>query len=162
MVDTDDVPSLVAAGLVTPNGLVVTPDGRTLIVAETYARRLSAFDIAGDGSLGNRRVFATVSGEPDGLCIDEEGAVWVALPQESKAIRVRPGGEVVEQVDVPDHWVFSCALGGEDRRTLYLVAGKSTMSNFERLGLDRSLDSTSVSRGWVFSQRVGVRGAGWP
>lgn len=162
MVDTDNVPTVVASDVVTPNGLVVTQDAKTLIVAETYARRLTAFDIADDGSLSGRRLFATVEGEPDGICVDEDDAVWVALPQEFAAIRVSASGEVLNRVDVPDRWVFSCALGGEDRRTLYLVAGKSTMANFERLGLDRSLDETSESRGWVLTHRVSVAGAGWP
>jgi sugar lactone lactonase YvrE len=162
LVDATNRTSVAAANLVTPNGVIVTPDLKTLILAETKARRLSAFDIAADGSLRNQRAFAEVDGEPDGICLDQEGAVWTALPQESAVVRVREGGSVAERISIPDHWVFTCVLGGADRRTLFMAAGKSTMANFARLGLDRDLDETTESRGWIFSVRVDVPGAGWP
>lgn len=162
LVDESGHASLAASDLVTPNGVVVSGDLRTLIVAETYARRLTAFDVAPDGALSNRRAFAAVDGEPDGICLDEEGAVWTALPQESAVVRILEGGSVQRRIPFPDRWPFTCALGGDDGRTLFVAAGQSTMENFARLGMDRTLDHTSESRGWIYRVRVDVPGAGWP
>jgi sugar lactone lactonase YvrE len=162
LVDESGKPSLAATDLVTPNGVVVSGDLETLIVAETYARRLTAFDVCADGHLSNRREFAAVDGEPDGICLDEEGGVWTALPQESSVVRILDGGAVSRRIPFPDRWPFTCALGGDDGRTLFVAAGQSTMENFARLGMDRTLDHTSESRGWIYRVRVEVPGAGWP
>lgn len=110
----------VATELAVPNGPVVTPDGKTLIVAESWAKRLSAFDIAADGALSNRRVFADLGdAAPDGICLDAEGAVWVAVFNQDNFIRVLEGGEVTHRVKVVDRFPVACTLGGPDGRTLF-------------------------------------------
>ena len=102
-VDADGSLHRAAEDLMFPNGMVITPDGKTMIIAETYAHRLTAFDIAADGSLGNRRLFAALDGRfPDGICLDAEGAVWVADARGHDVIRVREGGRIeAVRVDVP-------------------------------------------------------------
>jgi sugar lactone lactonase YvrE len=111
----------VAGGLAFPNGMLITPDDRTLIVAESYARRLTAFDIEADGGLSNRRVWAELGdGVPDGICADAENAVWYADVPNKRCVRVREGGEVLQTVEL-DRGCFACALGGSDGGTLFLV-----------------------------------------
>ena len=112
----------VADGFGFPNGMAVTPDDSTLIVAESYAHVLTAFDITPDGSLGNRRVWAHLgeAAAPDGICLDAEGAVWYADVPNRHCVRVREGGEVLQTVDT-GLGCFSCALGGPDGRTLLMV-----------------------------------------
>jgi sugar lactone lactonase YvrE len=110
-----------AADLAFPNGSVVTDDRRTLVVAETRGRRLSAFDIGEDGRLSGRRVWADLAGGfPDGICLDAEGAVWYADPRNNEVVRVREGGEVLERRSTGAEGAFACMLGGSDRRTLYV------------------------------------------
>ncbi len=112
----------VADGLAFPNGMLIMPDDRTLIVAESYAKRLTAFDIADDGGLSNRRVWAELGdGVPDGICADAENAVWYADVPNKRCVRVREGGEVLQTVEL-DRGCFACALGGADGRTLFMVA----------------------------------------
>jgi sugar lactone lactonase YvrE len=102
--------------------MAVTADDSTLIVAESYGRRLSAFEIAADGSLSNRRVWADLGdGVPDGICLDADGAVWYADVPNKRCVRVREGGEVLQTIDL-DRGCFACMLGGEDGRTLFLIA----------------------------------------
>jgi sugar lactone lactonase YvrE len=114
----------VADGVAFPNGMAVTPDNATLIVAESYASRLSAFDIAADGSLANRRVWADLGGGvPDGICLDAEGAVWYADVPNKRCGRVREGGEVLQTVEL-DRGCFACMLGGPDGRTLFVIAAE--------------------------------------
>ncbi len=121
LVGTDGTVQVAAEGLQFPNGSVITPDGRTLIIAETYAGRLSAFDIAADGTLSNRRVWASLEGAaPDGICLDSEGAVWFANPRANECLRVSEGGAILDQVQTSQR-CFACALGVRDRMTLYLV-----------------------------------------
>src|SRR5581483_9808582 len=104
-----------------PNGMAVTPDNATLIVAESYASRLTAFDIADDGSLSNRRVWADLGdGAPDGICLDAEGAIWYADVPNKRCVRVREGGAVLRTIAL-DRGCFACMLGGADGRTLFLV-----------------------------------------
>src|SRR6266498_1353515 len=111
-----------ADGIAFPNGMVVTPDDSTLIVAESYAKRLTAFDIAADGSLTNRRIWADLGdGVPDGICLDAGNAVWYGDVPNKRCVRVREGGEVLQTVEL-DRGCFACALGGGDRRTLFLIA----------------------------------------
>lgn len=135
LVDTDGSVRAVADGLWFPNGSMITEDGSTLIVNETFGNRISAFDIAVDGSLGERRDWATFGPAPetddlhelilnatcgpDGGCLDAEGAVWMADALGSKLVRVREGGEIADTIDVGDDGVFACMLGGPDGRTLY-------------------------------------------
>jgi sugar lactone lactonase YvrE len=136
-VDPDGSVSLAAGGLSFPNGLVITPDGSTLIVAESWAQRLTAFDLLPDGSLTNRREWAgfapggaagtpgspqTWGCAPDGLALDAEGAVWVADAANRRALRVRAGGEILEEIRAGDLDVIACALGGDDGHTLFLCA----------------------------------------
>jgi sugar lactone lactonase YvrE len=139
-VDPDGTATVAAEDLHFPNGTVIFPDGRTLVVAETLAGRLTAFDIADDGSLENRRVWAKLSeaadtddiGElvaaggvaPDGIALDAEGAIWAADAIGGRVMRVREGGEVVEEI-APGTGVFACGLGGAEGRTLVMCAAPS-------------------------------------
>jgi len=114
----------VADEVMFPNGMAVTPDNSTLIVAESHACRLTAFDIASSGDLSNRRVWADLGSDPpDGICIDAEGAVWYADVPDKHCVRVAEGGEVLQTVDV-DRGCFACMLGGDDGRTLFIVAAE--------------------------------------
>jgi sugar lactone lactonase YvrE len=126
LVDTDDSVRVAAPDLMFPNGTVITPDGRTLIVGESFAGRLAAFDVHDDGSLSNRRVWAQLEGAiPDGICLDEEGGIWVASPVSAEVLRVREGGEVTNRIPVRTQ-AFACMLGGDARRTLFIcTAGDS-------------------------------------
>ena len=108
-----------------PNGSVITPDGRTLIVGETVGFCLTAFDIAPDGSLSNRRVWApTLPRIPDGICLDAEGAVWFANPMANECVRIAEGGEVLEVVET-GQLCFACMLGGDDGKTLFMLTADS-------------------------------------
>jgi sugar lactone lactonase YvrE len=120
-VDPDGQVTPAADDLEFPNGSVITPDGRTLIVAETLAHRLTAFDIGPGGALAGRRVWAALDGVfPDGICLDAEGAVWVTDARGPAILRVQPGGRVAERVPTGDgRHAFACMLGGADRRTLF-------------------------------------------
>lgn len=114
--------SVAASGLSTPNGMVITADGKTLIVAESIEGRLTAFDLRGNGVLSNRRQWAALPGDamPDGICMDCKGAVWVALPFEKSVIRVMEGGVVTARVDTPGNLPLACALGGPDMDALFI------------------------------------------
>ena len=112
----------VAEGIAFPNGMAVTPDDATLIVADSYGRKLVAFDIIEDGTLSDQRTWADLGdGAPDGICLDEDGAVWYADVPNRRCVRVREGGAVLQTIDV-DRGCFSCALGGPDGRTLFIAA----------------------------------------
>ncbi len=122
LVTPDGEARQVADGLAFPNGIVVTPDDSTLILAESYGSRLTAFDIGDDGGLSNRRVWADLDGgAPDGICLDAEGAVWYADVPNERCVRVREGGEVLQTVEL-DRGCFACMLGGPDGKTLFMVA----------------------------------------
>ncbi|MFR9780087.1 SMP-30/gluconolactonase/LRE family protein [Micromonospora sp. MS34] len=122
LVTPDGAARLVADDLAFPNGMALTPDGRTLIVAESYASRLTAYDVAADGSLTGRRVWAAVpDSAPDGICLDAEGHVWYGDVPNRCAVRVAEGGRVLDRIEL-DRGCFACALGGPDGRTLFLVA----------------------------------------
>src|ERR1700730_9584709 len=153
LVTQDGSARQVADGVAFPNGMVVTPDNSTLIVAESYANRLTAFDIAADGSLSNRRVWAAVGdNHPDGICLDAEGAVWCADVGNKHGIRVREGGEVLQTVQL-DRGCFACMLGGADQKTLFLLAnewnGPASMAEGARMGQ-------------VLMVEAPARGVGWP
>jgi sugar lactone lactonase YvrE len=142
----------VADDLAFPNGCVITPDGRTLIVAESFGTRLTAFTIAPDGSLGDRRVWAQLAGvAPDGICLDADGAVWVASPLTSEVLRVRDGGAIVERIPTGDP-AIACMLGGPARRTLFVLVS----SSFDR---DTCLARCDAR---VETVEVEIPGAGWP
>ena len=145
----------VADGLAFPNGMVVTADNRTLIVAESFAARLTAFDIAEDGGLSNRRVWADVTG--DGICLDAEGAVWcsaVGADGGNAVLRVREGGEVLDRIEI-DRPCYACMLGGEDGRTLFMVVA-------QWFGPDRMDELIEAKTGQILTARVAVPHAGWP
>lgn len=121
MVALDGKVSIAADGLMCPNGAVISPDGGTLIIAESMASRLTAFDIRVDGSLSNRRLFAALEGHvPDGICLDAEGHVWAASPYKKAVLRVSPSGEIVDSVQISDANPYACKLGGEDGRDLFI------------------------------------------
>jgi sugar lactone lactonase YvrE len=113
----------VADDLAFPNGMAVAPDNATLIVAESYGQKLTAFDIAPNGSLSGRRTWAKVDDHPDGICLDAEGAVWYGDVSNKRCVRVREGGEVLQVVDL-DRGCFACALGGDGRRTLFMTVNE--------------------------------------
>jgi sugar lactone lactonase YvrE len=143
----------VADGVAFPNGMAVTPDNATLIVAESYAGRLTAFDIAADGSLSGRRAWAEIDGAaPDGICLDADGAAWYADVPNQRCVRVAEGGEVLETVAL-DRGCFACALGGTDGRTLFMLAadwrGATSMGGDARTGQ-------------ILTTRAPAPGAGWP
>jgi sugar lactone lactonase YvrE len=145
----------VADGLAFPNGMVVTPDNGTLIVAESFARQLTAFDIGADGSLSNRRVWADVTG--DGICLDAEGAIWttdVAERDSGVCQRVREGGEILERIEL-DRPPYACMLGGDDGRTLFMVAQRW-------FGPDNMDELIAARTGQIVTARVSVPHAGWP
>lgn len=124
LVRPDGSTRLVADGVSFPNGMALTPDDTTLILAESYANRLTAFDVDPDGGLSNRRVWADLGdGYPDGICLDAEGAVWYADVPNRRCVRVREGGEVLQTVDV-DRGCFACMLGGPGGTTLFVVAAE--------------------------------------
>lgn len=126
-IDPDGTVAKAADGLEFPNGIVMTPDGQTLIVAETNAFRLTAYTVAADGSLSDRRVFAQLPDgvQPDGICLDAEGAVWVANPAGNPAVlRVREGGEVCDTITLDTH-AYAVMLGGPERRHLFICTSAS-------------------------------------
>jgi sugar lactone lactonase YvrE len=150
VVTPDGKPRQVADGLAFPNGMAVTPDNTTLLVAESYGERLTAFDIAAEGGLSNRRTWAETPGDhPDGICLDAEGAVWYGDVGSSRCVRVREGGEVLQTVNL-DRGCFACMLGGADRKTLYMVAAKwpDAMSGGERTGQALALEVETPGAGW--------------
>jgi len=141
----------VADGLAFPNGMAVTPDNRTLIVAESYGQKLTAFDIAADGSLSGRRVWAEVDDHPDGICLDAEGAVWYGDVGNRRCVRVREGGEILQVIDL-DRGCFACVLGGPDRQRLFMVtnewAGAEGAGGGRRMGQVVAVDAPAPGVGW--------------
>ena len=142
----------VADGVAFPNGMVVTPDNSTLILAESYGSRLTAFDVAADGGLSDRRVWADLGdGVPDGICLDAEGAVWYADVPNSRCVRVREGGEVLQTIAL-DRGCFACMLGGPDGRTLFMVArewgGMEGTAFEERTGQIQTAPAPAAGAGW--------------
>jgi sugar lactone lactonase YvrE len=153
LVTPDGTARQVADGVAFPNGIVVTPDNATLIVAESYGNRLTAFDIAADGSLSNRRVWADLDdGVPDGICLDAEGAVWYGDVPNKRCVRVREGGEVLQTIEL-DRGCFACMLGGVDRRTLFLVVR-------EWGGMESTAEGART--GQLLTAPAPAPGAGWP
>jgi sugar lactone lactonase YvrE len=135
-----------------PNGSVITPDGRTLIVGESFGRRYTAFDIRDDGTLGNRRVWAQFADvAPDGCTLDAEGAIWVANAVGTEVVRVREGGEITHRVDV-GQGTYACALGGDDGCTLFIVSADSAMED----------QVAGKGTGVIRTMRVDVPHAGLP
>ena len=144
--------NVAARDLAFPNGCVITPDGRTLVVAESMASRLTAFEIAPDGSLANRRVFAQLERKvPDGICLDAEGAVWVASPVSAECVRVHEGGRISATVKVATQ-AYACMLGGPDRKTLFICTAADS----------DPVKCVAERNGRIEYVRVDVAGAGLP
>ena len=143
----------VADGLAFPNGMAVMPNNKTLIVAESFGKRLTSLDIAANGSLSNRRVWADLKeGVPDGISADAEGAIWYADVPNKRCVRVREGGEVLQTIDV-DRGCFACMLGGTGRRTLFILAA-------EWHGFDKMMEG--LGTGQVLAVKAPAPGVGWP
>ena len=151
LVTPDGVARRVAEDLAFPNGMAVQSDNGTLIVAESYGQRLTALDIASDGSLSGRRTWAEVDDHPDGICLDADGAVWYGDVGNKRCVRVREGGEVLQVIDL-DRGCFACMLGGPDRRTLFMTVNE--WGGAENMGGTR--------KGQVLSVEADVPGIGWP
>jgi sugar lactone lactonase YvrE len=154
-VDPDGSANIVADRMTFPNGSVISPDGKTYIVAETFANRLTAFDIEADGSFTNRRVWADLGAPPDGITMDVDGCLWVAVPYyiyggPGGFVRVREGGEIVDRIDVDGVASYACALGGPEMTTLFLC--QSTILGVERQPGD----------GRIMTVEVDVPGTGTP
>ncbi len=152
-VEPDGSARAVADDMWFPNGMVITPDGKTLIVAETFAGRLTAFDIERGGGLKNRRVWAPVEGIfSDGICLDADGGVWVASADGFSTIRVIEGGARTHEIEHPERHSYACMLGGADRRDLYICTAANHLP-----------DKTVIARsGKIERVRVDVAGAGLP
>jgi sugar lactone lactonase YvrE len=152
LVTPDGTVRQVAEGLAFPNGMAVTPDNTTLIVAESYGARLAAFDVATDGTLSRQRVWAALDGaHPDGICLDAAGAVWYADVPAQRCVRVGEGGEVLQTVEL-DRGAFACALGGTDRRTLFIMAAAFPVA----------VSGGGTRTGTVLAVEAPAPGAGWP
>ncbi len=153
VVEPDGSVRQVADGLTFPNGMAVTPDNSTLIVAESQANRLTAFAIAPDGSLSNRRVWADLgNGVPDGICIDADLAVWYADVPNKRCVRVRERGEVLQTINL-DRGCFALMLGGADKKTLFIVAA-------EWHGFERMMEG--LGTGQLLAVKAPAPGVGWP
>ena len=151
-VDPDGSISVAAAELRFPNGTVITPDGATLVVGESYGGVLTAFAVAADGSLSNRREWAKLHGAvPDGICLDAEGAIWSACPLTGRVLRVLEGGEVTDVVTVDRRGAYACMLGGPRRSTLFVCAADAS-----------NPAETATMRGAIEVCEVDVPGAGLP
>ncbi len=143
----------VANGLHFPNGPVVTPDGKTLVVAESWGKRLTAFNIEDDGSLSGQRVFADLGDyTPDGITLDEDGGIWLAAFANDCFVRVKDGGEITDVIDLPGRRAVACTLGGDDMKTLYCMTFDGKMSDIGK--------GKKASR--VETIRVEIPGAGSP
>jgi sugar lactone lactonase YvrE len=152
LITSDGTVRQVAENIAFANGMTVTPDNKTLIVAESHANRLTAFDISANGSLANRRVWADLDGFPDGICLDAEGAAWYADVPSKHCVRVLEGGEVLQTVTV-DRGCFACMLGGTGRQTLFILAAE--WRGFEHMVSD-------ARTGQVLSVEAPAPGVGWP
>ena len=152
LVTADGTARQVAGEIGFPNGMVVTPDNRTLIVAESFAGRLLAFDIAEDGSLSGRRVWAEGIA-PDGICLDADGAIWTST-RNNECVRVAEGGKILGRIQL-DRACFATMLGGPDRRTLFIMTNRF-------LGVDQFDAMLAKRSGQVLVVGAPAPGAGWP
>jgi len=126
LVHPDGKTALAADDLAFPNGTVITPDEKTLIVGESFGARLTAFDIQPDGTLLNRREWAKIDGAvPDGICLDEAGGIWVASPVSNEVLRIIEGGEVTDRVKI-ENQAYACMLGGQDGKTLFIMTSRAS------------------------------------
>ncbi len=152
LVHPDGSAEVAAEELRFPNGTVITPDGGTLVVGESFGACLTAFRIGEDGRLSERREWARLEGAvPDGICLDAEGAIWVASPISDELLRVREGGEVTHRVPT-GRKAIACMLGGDDGRTLFALTAKTTSPG----------EARELRSGRIECMPVEVPGAGWP
>lgn len=136
-----------------PNGMVIKPDGKTLVVGETLGGRLTILDIGEDGTLSNRRLFApTLPRLPDGICLDASGAVWIANPVAPECALIAPGGEVLDVVETDGLNCYACMLGGPTGRHLFMLVAPSS----------DAAEAAKSPKGKVLVTEVTVPGAGWP
>jgi len=153
LVTADGAVRKVAEDIAFPNGMVVTADNSTLVVAESFARRLTAFDVAADGSLSNRRVWAELPGAfPDGITLDAEGAVWYGDVPGKRCVRGAEGGNGLEAIEL-DRGCFACSLGGADGTTLFMLAAHYPPTTW---GPD------APRTGQVLTTQAPAPRAGWP
>jgi sugar lactone lactonase YvrE len=151
-IDSDGSVHIAASGLHFPNGMAITPDGRTLIVAETLSACLTAFDIDANGQLSNHRVWAPLGPRaPDGICLDADGNVWVANALAPECVLIAPGGAELARAETGDH-CYACMLGGEDGRTLYMMTAPSSNAEI----------AAQAPKGRLLAARVSRGRAGWP
>jgi sugar lactone lactonase YvrE len=144
MVTPDGTARVVAEELYFPNGTVITPDDRTLIVAETWGNCLTAFDIKSDGTLKNRRTWAGLPDVyPDGICLDSDGAIWVAAPYPGEVIRVREGGNITHRINVTTK-PYACMLGGSERCTLFVCTSGPSDPDAARTGSNGKIEMIDV------------------
>jgi len=152
LITPDGTAQKVADAIAFPNGMVITPDNRTLIVSESFTGKLLAFDIADDGTLARRRVWAE-GVAPDGICLDADGAVWTAT-RNNECVRVAEGGEILDRIQL-DRPCFAAMLGGPERCTLFMMANRF-------LGVDKFDEMLAKRSGQVLLAQVHTPGAGWP
>jgi len=155
LVGAEGVVRQVADGIAFPNGMAVTPDNSTLIIAESHAKRLTAFDIGTDGSLAKRRVWADLGdGVPDGICLDRDNAIWYGDVPNKRCVRVRQAGEVLQTINL-DRGCFACMLGGPGKSTLFLIAT-------EWRGMQKIPEVAQARTGQVLAIAAPAPGVGWP
>lgn len=153
LVKRDGTIKTVADQVQFPNGAVITPDGKTLVVAETFVGKLTAFDIQADGSLTNRRSFADLAPyTPDGICLDRDGAIWVAAFEQGEFIRVREGGEITHRIDTGGRRAVACNLGGADGKTLFCLIYDGDLDDIPKGARNALIETAEVE----------VAGAGSP
>jgi sugar lactone lactonase YvrE len=152
LVTPDGKARKVADGIAFPNGMVITPDNRTLIVSESFTGKLLAFDVADDGALSRRRVWAEGIA-PDGICLDADGAIWTSTWQ-NECVRVSEGSEILDRIPL-DRPCFATMLGGPRRCTLFMMANRF-------LGPDKFDEMLAMRAGQVLVAEVATPGAGWP
>jgi sugar lactone lactonase YvrE len=168
LVEPNGKVGVAAENLYFPNAVMITPDGRTLIVNETFGNRISAFDIKADGTLGPRRdwacfsslpqgcelaeVFPQAKVAPDGGTLDAEGAVWIADAIGNRVLRVAEGGRVLDEISTGSQGAYACALGGPDRQTLFICVAPDFQEHLRK----------GAGEGAIWSVKVAVPGAGMP
>jgi sugar lactone lactonase YvrE len=145
-------PEVAADDMHLHNGCAISADGRTLYIAETFAQRITRFDIRDGGRLSNRRVHAQLSSRPDGLCLDLEGHLWVAMVLDSEFARIDPNGDIVDRLPSPELFALACAFGGTDRDQLFLCSADTSMDRLRAGDFRGSIDVTGLA----------VPGAGLP
>src|SRR5438874_3085802 len=155
LVTHDGSARLVADGIAFPNGMTITPDNATLIIAESHGKKLTAFDITADGSLSNRRIWADLAGGvPDGICVDTDNAVWYADVPNKCCVRVREGGDVLQTIGL-DRGCFACMLGGKNRKMLFMITA-------EWRGMEKIPEVARARTGELLVVDAPARGIGWP